>query len=341
MAIVLPFVGYGVYRLVAGHSDILAQRRIVAAAIGSYVGITAAALCVGIALGLQPLLFSSHGVPDYSPYGFGTAIPAMLISHALGASFVEAAITALALAYMQRAYPHLLRGTSERLEAEPAEVPPERRGLSPWIPAVGFVLLAAVAIFVAGLIKSGGEIKSWAGLDWGSVEWQAAGGTVLVSAIVSAVVLPLIFFALRGKRGLRTLALVFAAIVIWVPVGLIAPGGAFAEDESVTPQELQAALTAKANGDPGLYNALPDVNRHCNCVPNDIGYVKFSKHTPFSGYEPPWVDPSSDPAWKQNLGYQLAGLLGFGLLALVGVGLYQFARWLVPSQAPDWRTAQQ
>src|SRR5579885_1872265 len=97
MGIVLPFVGYGVYRLLAGRSNIVSQRRVVAAAIGSYLGITAAALCVGIELGIQPHLASTPCVPDKSTFCFGTAIPAMLASHALGASFVEAAITALAL----------------------------------------------------------------------------------------------------------------------------------------------------------------------------------------------------------------------------------------------------
>ena len=82
------------------------------------------------------------------------------------------------------------------------------------------------------------------------------------------------------------------------------------------------------------------MNRHCDCVPNDIGDVKFSKHTPFSGYQPPWVNASTDPAWKQNLGYQVAGLLGFALFGIIGFGLYQFARWLVPARAPDWRTAE-
>ncbi|HKS92287.1 MAG TPA: cobalt transporter CbiM, partial [Tepidiformaceae bacterium] len=75
MGILLPFAGYLAYRLIAGRSPTLSQRRVVAAAIGSYIGITVAALAVGIELGIQPHLWSHNGVPDYSPYGFGTAIP--------------------------------------------------------------------------------------------------------------------------------------------------------------------------------------------------------------------------------------------------------------------------
>lgn len=335
MAVVLPLSGYLTYRLIAGNSSRLSQRRIVAAAIGGYIGITLAALCVGIELGLQPRLWSSHGIPEYSPYGFGTAIPAMLAAHAFGASFVEAAITALGVAYLQRAYPDLLPGPRETDATEPAA----GRGPSGWAIAGVVTLVAAVVIFIAGLIKSGGDLGTWAGLDWSSVDWKAAGATVLVSVIVSAIVLPIIWYLLRRRHGLRNTALIFAAIVIWVPIGLIAPGGAFAEDQSATPQQVQEALAALQQGDPSKFNALPDVNRRCKCVPTHINDVTYSRHTIFTGYEPPWVNPDKDPAWKQNLGYQIAALFGFALLGVVGFGLWQFGRWLIPRDAPDWRTA--
>jgi cobalt/nickel transport system permease protein len=95
MAIVLPLVGYGCYRLIAGRTDLFSRRRVIAAGIGAYVGITASALCVGLELGIQPVFWTVNGHAIYSPYGFREAIPAMLIAHAVGASFVEAAITAL------------------------------------------------------------------------------------------------------------------------------------------------------------------------------------------------------------------------------------------------------
>ncbi len=114
MAIVLPFVGYGTYKLIAGDSDVFSQRRIIAAAIGSYVGITVAALLVGIELGIQPDLWSTNGVPDYSPYGLSTAIPSMLLAHVAGASFVEAAITALAVGYIQQSFPEILQRGGEK-----------------------------------------------------------------------------------------------------------------------------------------------------------------------------------------------------------------------------------
>src|SRR5579884_1261628 len=122
MGIVLPFVGYATYRLIAGSAPILSRRRVWAAGIGAYVGITVAALLVGVELGLQPLLFvGPDGHPLYSPYGLSAAVPAMLVAHALGPSIVEALITALGLAYLQRQHPEYL--TSLRTVIAGAHVP--------------------------------------------------------------------------------------------------------------------------------------------------------------------------------------------------------------------------
>src|SRR3954468_6283053 len=41
MAIIMPFVGYAVYRLIGGRAPLTAGRRVAAAAIGGYVGINA------------------------------------------------------------------------------------------------------------------------------------------------------------------------------------------------------------------------------------------------------------------------------------------------------------
>jgi cobalt/nickel transport system permease protein len=333
MAIVLPLVGYLGYRLVAGRSAPLSQRRVVAAAVGSYVGITVAALCVGVELGIQPRFWSTGGVPDYSPYNLATAIPAMLAAHAFGASFVEAAVTALAVAYLQRSHPEILLRREPPVGAEGAA----RRG-NAWVPALALVVVAAAAIFLAGLVKGGGDLGRWAGLDWAHVDRAAAGGTVLVSAAVSAVVLPALWFALRRAGAWRPLALIFVGLVTWAPLGLIAPGGAFGEDVSATQAEVTAALAARAAGNPALFDALPQVNRECECVPKGLAGGSYAQHALLSGYEPPWVS-RSDPTWQQNVGYQIAGALGVGILTVVGGGLWLFARWLAPTAPPDWRNA--
>jgi cobalt/nickel transport system permease protein len=335
MGVVLPMAGYVTYRVIAGRSDALSQRRVVAAAIGAYVGITMAALLVGIELGIQPHFWSTNGVPDYSPYGLETAIPAMLVAHLLGASFVEGAITALAVSYLQRSYPEILL----RQREASADVRARSRALNPWITGGAIAAVSFAVIFVAGLIKGGGDLGDWAGLDWSTVDWSAAAGSVAVSAVISAVLLPAIYYALRRRRAWRAPVLVFVAIVIWVPVGLIAPGSAFAEDQSVTPQELQAALSARAAGDSSLFDALPDVNQECECVPSKINDVTYAQHAVLGGYQPSWVSADA-PAWQQNLGYQFAGLAGIGGLAVLAFIVYRIARWLAPAAPPDWRTAE-
>lgn len=109
MAIVLPFVGYVVYRLIAGGSLVDSKRRIIAAGIGGYVGICTAAAVAGVEFGLQPLLQqSADGHALYCPYGLSVAVPAMLGGHALVFGWVEALVTAGVVAYLGKHSPEML-----------------------------------------------------------------------------------------------------------------------------------------------------------------------------------------------------------------------------------------
>jgi cobalt/nickel transport system permease protein len=104
MAIILPFVALGVYRLVAGKSPLTARRRVFAAALGGYAGINAAALATAVEFGLQPGLFhTTAGVPLYSPYHLSEAIPAMMFAHLTVAGAAEAILTGGVLGYLVRA----------------------------------------------------------------------------------------------------------------------------------------------------------------------------------------------------------------------------------------------
>jgi cobalt/nickel transport system permease protein len=108
LGVILPLVGYAAYRLIAAGASPRSTRRLWAAGVAGYLGLTVAAIAVGIELGVQPLLFRSGGMPLYSPYGLAQTVPVMILSHGLGASFVEAAVTVLGLSYLQRLYPGLL-----------------------------------------------------------------------------------------------------------------------------------------------------------------------------------------------------------------------------------------
>ena len=93
MAFVMPFVGYYVYRLVAGDSA-TTRRMIVAAGIAAYVSIVAGSIVAGVEFGLQPLLaHNAAGLPLYAPYPLAVAVPAMAIEHLLFFGWVEAFAT--------------------------------------------------------------------------------------------------------------------------------------------------------------------------------------------------------------------------------------------------------
>ena len=113
MAVVGSLVAYAVYRLVAGRTALRSPRRVVAAALGGYLGINASAVCAAVEFGIQPGLFhDAAGTPLYAPYPLSIALPAMLIGHLTFAGMAEAVISGGLVAYLQRADPSLLEATA-------------------------------------------------------------------------------------------------------------------------------------------------------------------------------------------------------------------------------------
>jgi cobalt/nickel transport system permease protein len=158
MAIVLPFVSYGLYRLISGNAHLTSSRRVIAGFIGGYVGLNVAAVCVGIELGIQPTLFhDAHGAPLYSPYHMSQAIPAMLFAHLLVAGLAEGIVTAAVIAYLQRANLPLMQvnhpGVPVDAEAAAAEGS-RRRRLRPTVVAGG-VMALMVVLTPLGLLAQG------------------------------------------------------------------------------------------------------------------------------------------------------------------------------------------
>ncbi|MGI6487312.1 MAG: cobalt transporter CbiM [Syntrophomonadaceae bacterium] len=109
IGVVMPFVGYWVYRWIKGQADGLSSRAIVAAAIGAYVGLNAAALCTAVEFGAQYHLFQAvDGTPLYFMYPMKMAVAAMMIEHLVLAGPVEAIITALGLGFVAKTHPTLM-----------------------------------------------------------------------------------------------------------------------------------------------------------------------------------------------------------------------------------------
>jgi cobalt/nickel transport system permease protein len=163
MAIILPFVGYGVYRLIAGRVALTAGRRITAAAVGGYCGINAAAFAAAIEFGIQPGLFhTASGAPLYSPYHLAQTIPAMMLAHLTVAGAAEAILTGGVLAYLVRADPRRLVANHPGIPVggaaapAPASAPAaKRRALTPARVAVGFIAVM-VLLTPLGLLAPGG-----------------------------------------------------------------------------------------------------------------------------------------------------------------------------------------
>jgi len=164
MAVALPIVGYAVYRAISGaHPS--PKRRAIAAGVGGYAGINVAALLTGLELGIQPMLWSEGGHALYNPYGLETTVPAMLAVHLTLAGFAEAAITGLAVAYLQRAHPSLFS------PGEGGYAPGHRLGRAGW--SLVAVLAVLVVLTPLGLLAPGG-----ADFEWGAEELETMVGYI-------------------------------------------------------------------------------------------------------------------------------------------------------------------
>jgi cobalt/nickel transport system permease protein len=153
MALVMPLVGYATYRIVARHTALQSRRRAVAAGIGGYVGLNAAALAVAIELGVQPVLFhAADGTPLYSPFHLRETIPAMALAHLTVAGVVEFVLTAGVVAYLQRVQPSLLLINDAAEHPTPAIRPAVTRRALRWLTA-GVAL--GVLMVPLGLLAQG------------------------------------------------------------------------------------------------------------------------------------------------------------------------------------------
>jgi cobalt/nickel transport system permease protein len=300
MAIILPFVGYGTYRVLAAGSPVLSTRRAAAAGVGAFVGITVAALAVGIELGIEPVLFSQNGHALYSPYGLSEAIPAMIASHVFGASIVEGLVTGLGVAYLQRRHPEYL--TSLRGIFAPDATADLAPVLRPLWQLVSASVAGAVAILaIVGLAEGGGDPNRLFGANWSAVDWPSVATMLLVTAIIGVVLVPVAYLAL--PRNLKRIGAAFTAIAVIAPLGLIAPGFAYGE------------------------GSTEDVKAAFGYVPSGLRELSGIFSAPLSGYNVPlpFFSDASAPLWHAGIGYEISGILG---VLLVGGVVYGIARAL-------------
>lgn len=159
MAFVLPYLGYAIYTLIikaAGGKDKAKPGiQYLAAIVGSYIGLNAAAFCTAVEFGTQPLLFKDAlGNALYCPYDLSIAIPAMMIPHLVVAGVVEALFTVAVYAFVKKTSPSFI--------FDPAAS--EAGSTKKYVPV--FALVAAlIAATPLGLLATG---TAWG--EWGADE---------------------------------------------------------------------------------------------------------------------------------------------------------------------------
>ncbi len=171
MAFIMPFAGYGVYRLLRGRAAPDGRRGVLAAALGAYTGLNLAAFAAAVELGIQPIFFhAANGAALYCPYPLAVSIPAMMLAHGLFAGPLEAALTAAAAAYLAKAAPSVFSQGRPALSKDPngRSVSLWKRTRVFWIP-----LAVLAALTPLGLLASG---TAWG--EWGAQELRRAVGYV-------------------------------------------------------------------------------------------------------------------------------------------------------------------
>ena len=212
MAFILPFSGYFIYKLLRDKFS-----PIIAAGIGSYVGINLAALFAAIEFGIQPLLFvDSSGQALYCPYPLEISIPAMMIGHLTIFGLAEVIFTTAVFAYLQKTSPELFQAD------KPAN------GKFAYILALAMIIFTPLGLLAEGTawgewgadeiaeVESDGKILGYtpSGMETG-FEFDAMfpdysiGGMseifgYILSAVIGTALLVIIFKILASMIGGRT-----------------------------------------------------------------------------------------------------------------------------------------
>jgi len=219
MAVVIPYVSYAIYQALARNSDVRSSRRLVGAALGGYVGLTLGAFFAGIEFGIQPALFrAADGTPLYAPYPLSISIPAMVIPHMLVASVVEAILTVLVIAYLQRTNPQILQATqAPALTGEAGKL--KLRWL--WV-ALG-VLVVATPL---GLLAPGTAWGEWSaseltGLGLGFIPKGLAHLSALWGAPLPDYDLPALGNASLGYILSAAIGILVTVLLVWLFTALL------------------------------------------------------------------------------------------------------------------------
>ncbi len=190
MAFAMPYVGYGVYRVLLLLRPQNTSWKAISAGIGAYVGINVAALLVAVLLGVQPLLaHTSDGTPLYFPFGLSITLPAMLGTHLIVAGPLESVVTGLVVTYALRAKMPLYQFAVPQAPAHS-----HKRWL--WATLLGLVLLSPL-----GLLAQGEAWGEWSSEGIQQEITKRTGNTFLPQGLAQAESV-----AYKGIHGLQDYA---------------------------------------------------------------------------------------------------------------------------------------
>ena len=223
MAVVLPYASYGIYRAIAGRSEVKSARRVVGVALGGWVGLTVASFFAAVEFGIQPALFhTADGTPLYAPYPLSVSIPAMVIPHMLVASIVEAGVAALVVAYLQRANQPMLEIVKKPQGADEVSGFKKLRAL--WIGLVVLIIAAPLGLLAPGTAWGEWSSKGLADRGLGFVPKGLAQLENLWGAPLAGYDLPALGNATLGYVLSAVLGIVFVAGVAWLFTSLFTSG---------------------------------------------------------------------------------------------------------------------
>lgn len=150
MALIMPFAGYGIYKLILGKSKIGRGRSLTATFVGSYFGLNIAAFAASLEFGIQPLLFkAADGTPLYCPYPISVSVPSMMFAHGLIAGPIEGIIAAAAVAYIIKFAPQFMEQNHSLGKQEPKDML-FRRYKAFFIPLIVLALMTPLGLLATG-----------------------------------------------------------------------------------------------------------------------------------------------------------------------------------------------
>ena len=220
MGAVIPYIAYAIYQAVSKNTPISSSRRLVAAFLGGWVGVTVGAFFAGVEFGIQPLLFkAADGSPLYAPYPLSVSIPAMVIPHALVASVVEGLLTALVLAYLQRSNPTVLETAQNPALAVEAGSFGKLRWV--WVGLAALIVASPLGLLAPGTAWGEWGTQQLSDLGFKSVPAGLEKLSSLWGAPLSGYDLPLLGNANLGYVFSAAMGIILTVLLVWLFTSLL------------------------------------------------------------------------------------------------------------------------